>query len=173
MEALQKEQTTPTRKRSSGPLVGVRSALERRASGRPGRPCGGGGREDRLSSVLPELICYRRGHSPVPRPNSGMRSLGGRTWTQAALQARALHRCPTLTGRPRLWSGASLPFGRLSWRPPRACRAARPRTTPMRTRNPPRGALLAFGAPGSVLRSLVRVEVLGRKPIEVLGRKPI
>jgi len=26
---------------------------------------------------------------------------------------------------------------------------------------------------GSVLRSLVRVEVLGRKPIEVLGRKPI
>jgi len=56
--------------------------------GRPGRPCGGGGREDRLSSVLPELICYRRGHSPVPRPNSGMRSLGGRTWTQAALQAR-------------------------------------------------------------------------------------
>jgi hypothetical protein len=88
MEALQKEQTTPTRKRSSGPLVGVRSALERRASGRPGRPCGGGGREDRLSSVLPELICYRRGHSPVPRPNSGMRSLGGRTWTQAALQAR-------------------------------------------------------------------------------------
>jgi len=32
MEALQKEQTIPTRKRSSGPLVGVRSALERRAS---------------------------------------------------------------------------------------------------------------------------------------------
>jgi hypothetical protein len=56
--------------------------------GRPGRPCGGGGREDRLSSVLPELICYRPAHSPVPCPNSGMRSLGGRTWTQAALQAR-------------------------------------------------------------------------------------
>jgi hypothetical protein len=34
----------------------------------------------------------------------------------------------------------SLPFGRLSWRPRGACRAARPRTTPMRTRNPPRGA---------------------------------
>jgi hypothetical protein len=110
--------------------------------GRPGRPCGGGGREDRLSSVLPELICYRRGHSPVPRPNRGMRSLGGRS--------AALHRCPTLTGRSRLWSGASLPFGRLSWRPRRACRAARPRTTPMRTRNPPRGALLAFGASGTV-----------------------
>ena len=68
----------------------------------------------------------------------------------SGVTSAALHRCPALTGRSRLWSGASLPFGRLSWRPPRACRAARPRTTPMRTRNPPRGALLAFGASGMV-----------------------
>jgi hypothetical protein len=38
---------------------------------------------------------------------------------------------------------------------------------------PPRGALLGGLGHGSVLRSLVRVEVFGRKPIEVLGRKPI
>jgi hypothetical protein len=38
---------------------------------------GVGGRKDRLFSVLPELICYRHGHPPVPRrPNAHMRSLG-------------------------------------------------------------------------------------------------
>jgi len=59
----------------------------------------------------------------------------------SGVTSAALYRCPALTGRSRLWSGVSLPFGRLSWRPRRACRAARPRTTSMRTRNPPRGAL--------------------------------
>ena len=165
MEALQKEQTTPTRKRSSGPLVGARSALERRASRSSGqtlrrwRP-----REDRLSSVLPELICYRRGHSPVARPNSGMRSLGGRTWTQAALQARRSIDAQHYRGGPDFGRGPLYLLGRLSWRPRRACRAARPRTTPMRTRNPPRGAFLAFGASGTVQFSGLWSGLRSREP---------
>jgi hypothetical protein len=128
--------------------------------GRPGRPCGGGGREDRLSSVLPELICYRRGHSPVPRPNSGMRSLGGRTWTQAALQARRSIDAQHQRGGPDFGRG---PLYLLA--ASKSLQSSQAQNDPnANAQSAPRSASRLWGlGHGSVLRSLVWVEVLGRK----------
>ena len=44
------------------------------------------GREDRLFSVLPVLIFYRHGHSPVSRPNIRMRSLAVGVWSKLLTQ---------------------------------------------------------------------------------------
>jgi hypothetical protein len=43
---------------------------------------GGGGREDRLCGVLPELICYRHGQPRDPDPNTSVRSLAVAVWSK-------------------------------------------------------------------------------------------